>query len=104
MKEVDITEIFKNMRRGKQSESEKNEMIQDLVDKIENRAEEIRIEKANAPEVQSLDEEEDIDVDIEDEGTFKDIGLYNFNKEGEVEKKDVNVLDGQDEGDDFYLV
>ena len=41
MKEVDVTEIFKNMRRGNKSAAEKNEMIKGLVDKIEKRAEEI---------------------------------------------------------------
>jgi hypothetical protein len=41
MKEVDITEIFKNMRKGNKSAAEKNEMLQDLVDKIERRAEEL---------------------------------------------------------------
>ena len=41
MKEVDITEIFRNMKRGNKSNAQKNEMIKDLVDKIDKRAGEI---------------------------------------------------------------
>ena len=51
-----------------------------------------------------MEEEEEVDIDIDDEGTFKDIGLYGFNKDGEMVEKDVNVLDGHKDGDDFYLV
>ena len=50
MKEVDITEIFRNMKRGNKSNAEKNEMIKDLIDKIEKRAEEIANMKEAEPE------------------------------------------------------
>jgi hypothetical protein len=41
LKEVDITEMFKNMRRGNKSTAERNEMIQELIGKIERRADQI---------------------------------------------------------------
>ena len=42
MKEVDITEILRNMKKGTKTSVEKNEMVKDLVVKIERRAEEIK--------------------------------------------------------------
>ena len=64
MKEVDITEIFRNMKRGNKSNAQKNEMIKDLVDKIEKRAEEVAKTKEAEPEaIQEVDQR---DLDLND--------------------------------------
>lgn len=84
MKEVDITEIFKSMKKGNKNSADKNQMIKDLVDKIESRAEEI----ANAKD-EEVDETPENDkyavLDFNNPKTvsnFKDLGLYNKDKEG----------------------
>ena len=43
MAEVDITAIFMDMRKGNKSAAEKEELIIDIIDKINKRTQEIQI-------------------------------------------------------------
>ena len=84
MKEVDITEIFKSMKKGGKGAAEKNAMIKDLVDKIEARAEEIQNAKEEEVFEAPVDEFTGA-IDLNNPGTvsnFKSLGLYNKDKEG----------------------
>lgn len=45
MKDVDITEIFRELKKGNKSKMESNEILQDLIEKIERRKEELEAMK-----------------------------------------------------------
>lgn len=60
MKEVDITSIFNELKRGNKSSLEKSNMLQELIEKIEQRTEEL----ANMKQTESdFNKSEIIDLD-----------------------------------------
>ena len=99
-----MTEILRNMKKGNKSNLEKNELIKDLVDKIQKRAAEIK--KMKITESEALEKQLDFKIQDVDDQNLKDMGLYNFDKDGQGPQKGVRVLKNDLEADeeDMFMV
>ena len=90
MKDVDITEIFRELKKGNKSKMESNQILQDLIDKIEWRKKELE-----AMKVEDSDKAETKDqfFDLDARGTldnFAKMGLYaGQEKNAPGEKRDM---------------
>lgn len=103
MKEVDITALLRDLKKGNKSSVERTTLIQDIIRKIQERTEELAKKEET---VSSHGEDEDFDID--GYGTlnnFKKMGLYNMDDLGQLEEKGKRDLkDGDDKGEDFWQV
>ena len=55
MKDVDITEIFRELKKGNKTKMESNQILQDLIEKIEKRKEELEAMKVEESEKAEAD-------------------------------------------------
>ena len=104
---MDITEILKNLRRGNKGTLESEGLLQELVEKIDQRKEELaQMRQTESSKFRDTQEELDgFDIDAPETLTnFKDLGLYNFDKEGNSPEKEVQKLDGQNKDEDYYQI
>lgn len=102
MKEIDITEILRELKKGNKSSVERVDILQDVIEKIQTRMDELAL-------IEAEKEEEEQIIDLDNAGTltnFKDMGLYNMDKDGKLpgEDKRRDLKEGDDEGEDFWLV
>jgi hypothetical protein len=101
MKEIDLTSILSELKKGNKTGVERATILQEVIEKIQQRMDELAAIEAEKSD--SSDKEYDLNA----AGTitdFKGMGLYNQDKDG----KDKNgggkaKLEGE-RGDDFWLV
>jgi hypothetical protein len=77
MKDVDITEIFRELKKGNKTKLESNSILQDLIDKIESRKEELDNMKVEESDANKSNHDKMFDIDAR--GTidnFANMGLY----------------------------
>ena len=104
MKDVDITEIFRELKKGNKSKMESNQILQDLIDKIEKRKQELEAMKV---EESSKAETKEQFFDLDARGT-----LDNFAKMGLYANQDKNAPGGvrdmkeaaEKEDEDYFLM
>ena len=85
------------------NEREKNEMVKDLVVKIEKRAEELK--KMRETETKEMLKRQELDFEDEDGENMQDMGFYNFDKDGQGPGKGIrNLKDDLEQNEDAFLV
>jgi len=101
MKEIDLTKILRELKKGNKTSLERTEILTDLIERIQKRMDELALME------EEKEEERDKIIDLNAPGTltnFKELGLYNMDKDGKVEEKKRDLKDGDDGDEDFWLV
>ena len=108
MKEVDITDIFKQLKKGNKSSLESNNMLQVLIKKIEDRIDELA--KIKEEETESDRSDPDKIYNLDDPGTmtkFQTQKLFGDIAIGAEEPEDGpkrDLKEGDDDGEDFWVI
>jgi hypothetical protein len=103
MKEIDITAILRDLKRGEREGLERTMILTDLIERIQKRMDELALMEIE----EEKERKKNQIVDLDAAGTltnFKQMGLYGEDKDGKTKENVRDLKDGLDGDENFWLV